>query len=190
MKELKYLQEMVKKIKSLYHAYEDIQTLIEMGYEENDPEIAREAQADMEKFEEAYEELRIQTLLSGEYDTCNAIVTIHAGAGGTESCDWAGMLYRMYTRWAERKGFQIQVLDFLDGDIAGIKAITFEVSGENAYGYLKSEKGVHRGPAGPEASTSTRRLPPSGSPICLQGSWCSARMKDPSITTRKRPCRC
>ena len=140
MKELKYLQEMVKKIKSLYHAYEDIQTLIEMGYEENDPEIAREAQADMEKFEEAYEELRIQTLLSGEYDTCNAIVTIHAGAGGTESCDWAGMLYRMYTRWAERKGFQIQVLDFLDGDIAGIKAITFEVSGENAYGYLKSEK--------------------------------------------------
>ena len=144
MKELKYLQEMVKKIKSLYHAYEDIQTLIEMGYEENDPEIAREAQADMEKFEEAYEELRIQTLLSGEYDTCNAIVTIHAGAGGTESCDWAGMLYRMYTRWAERKGFQIQVLDFLDGDIAGIKAITFEVSGENAYGYLKSEKGVHR----------------------------------------------
>ena len=144
MKELKYLQEMVKKIKSLYHAYEDIQTLIEMGYEENDPEIAQEAQADMEKFEEAYEELRIQTLLSGEYDTCNAIVTIHAGAGGTESCDWAGMLYRMYTRWAERKGFQIQVLDFLDGDIAGIKAITFEVSGENAYGYLKSEKGVHR----------------------------------------------
>ena len=91
-----------------------------------------------------FEKLKIQTLLSGEYDACNAIMTIHAGAGGTESCDWAGMLYRMYCRWAEKKGFSLQVLDFLDGDIAGIKAVTFEVKGENAYGYLKSEKGVHR----------------------------------------------
>ncbi len=144
MKELKYLQELVKKIHGLYRSFEDIQTLIEMGYEENDPQIAEEAGKDMDQFSAAFEELRIQTLLSGEYDACNAIVTIHAGAGGTESCDWAEMLYRMYTRWAERKGFQIQVLDFLDGDIAGIKAITFEVAGENAYGYLKSEKGVHR----------------------------------------------
>ena len=136
MKELKYLQELVKKIQGLYHAYDDIQTLIEMGYEENDPEIAAEAEKDMQKFEEIFEDLRIQTLLSGEYDSCNAIVTIHAGAGGTESCDWASMLYRMYTRWAERKGFQIQVLDFLDGDIAGIKTETLEVKGENEYGYL------------------------------------------------------
>ena len=88
--------------------------------------------------------MRIQTLLSGEYDKDNAIVTLHAGAGGTESCDWASMLYRMYTRWAEQKGFSVEVLDFLDGDIAGIKAVTFQVNGENAYGYLKSEKGVHR----------------------------------------------
>ncbi len=83
-------------------------------------------------------------LLSEEYDKCNAILKLNAGAGGTESCDWAGMLYRMYTRWAERKGFSIDVLDFLDGDEAGIKSITFQVNGENAYGYLKSEKGVHR----------------------------------------------
>ena len=144
MKELKYLQELVKQIRELYRSYEDIGTLIEMGYEENDPEIAAEAERDLQKFAEVFEELKIQTLLSGEYDSCNAIVTIHAGAGGTESCDWASMLYRMYSRWAERKGFQIQVLDFLDGDIAGVKTVTFEVNGENAYGYMKSEKGVHR----------------------------------------------
>lgn len=104
MKELKYLQELVKQIRELYRSYEDIGTLIEMGYEENDPEIAAEAERDLQKFAEVFEELKIQTLLSGEYDSCNAIVTIHAGAGGTESCDWASMLYRMYSRWAERKG--------------------------------------------------------------------------------------
>ena len=104
------------------------------------PEIEEELNA----FEEGYESLRIQTLLSGEYDKYNAIVTLHAGAGGTESCDWASMLYRMYSRFAERKGFGVKVLDFLEGDVAGIKTVTFEVSGENAYGYFKSEKGVHR----------------------------------------------
>ena len=88
--------------------------------------------------------MKIQTLFSGEYDSDNAIVTLHAGAGGTESCDWAGMLYRMYTKWAESHGFKTEVLDYLDGDEAGIKSITFEVNGENAFGYLKSEKGVHR----------------------------------------------
>ena len=86
----------------------------------------------------------MKLLLSGEYDGYDAILRLNAGAGGTESCDWCSMLYRMYCRWAERKGFSLQVLDFLDGDIAGIKAVTFEVKGENAYGYLKSEKGVHR----------------------------------------------
>ena len=115
-----------------------------MGYEDEDPEMVKELEEEIHTFEKVFEKLKIQTLLSGEYDACNAIMTIHAGAGGTESCDWAGMLYRMYCRWAERKGFSLQVLDFLDGDIAGIKAVTFEVKGENAYGYLKSEKGVHR----------------------------------------------
>lgn len=144
MKELKGLQELTKTIHALYTKYEDIQILIEMGYEESDASMISEIEQDMQEFEEEFEKLRIQTLLSGEYDSCNAIVTLHAGAGGTESCDWAGMLYRMYSRFAENKGFSIQVLDYLDGDITGIKAITFEVNGENAYGYLKSEKGVHR----------------------------------------------
>ena len=144
MKELKTLEEQVDTIKKLYTAYDDINLLIEMVYEENDASMAEEIRTEIQEFEAVFEGLRIQTLLSGEYDSCNAIVTIHAGAGGTESCDWASMLYRMYSRWSERKGFSIQVLDYLDGDITGIKAITFEVNGENAYGYLKSEKGVHR----------------------------------------------
>ncbi|MGN1378248.1 MAG: peptide chain release factor 2 [Dorea sp.] len=144
MKELKNLQELVKTIHQLYTSYDDICLLIDMGYEEEDSSMLREIGGEIREFESLFEGLRIQTLLSGEYDACNAIVTIHAGAGGTESCDWANMLYRMYSRWAERKGFSLQVLDYLDGDITGIKAITFEVNGENAYGYLKSEKGVHR----------------------------------------------
>lgn len=144
MKELKDLQELVKKIHAMYTGYEDIQLLIEMGYEEDDASVIEEISDEIQSFEACYEELRIQTLLSGEYDSCNAVMTIHAGAGGTESCDWAGMLYRMYSRWAERRGLAITVLDYLDGDITGIKTVTFEVKGENAYGYLKSEKGVHR----------------------------------------------
>ena len=144
MKELKSLQELVKEMEGLLAVREDILFLIEMAYEENDDSMVKEIQSEIQGFETQFEELRTRTLLSGEYDGCNAIVTIHAGAGGTESCDWAGMLYRMYTRWAERKGFSIQVLDFLDGDITGIKGVTFQVNGENAYGYLKSEKGVHR----------------------------------------------
>ncbi len=144
MKELKSLKELVEVIKKLYSGYEDILLLIDLAYEENDPSMVREIEKEIQEFETRFEELRIQTLLSGEYDSCDAIMTIHAGAGGTESCDWAGMLYRMYNRWAERKGLSVKVLDYLDGDITGIKTVTFEVSGENAYGYLKSEKGVHR----------------------------------------------
>lgn len=144
MKELKSLQEMAETIRALYASYEDIKLLIEMGYEDNDASMVKEIKEEIGGFETMFEEIRIRTLLSGEYDSCNAIVTIHAGAGGTESCDWASMLYRMYSRWCERKGFSIQVLDYLDGDITGTKAVTFEVNGENAYGYLKSEKGVHR----------------------------------------------
>lgn len=144
MKDLKNLKELVDVIKKLYTGYEDILLLIEMCYEESDESMILEIRSEIREFENSFEELRIQTLLSGEYDPCNAIMTIHAGAGGTESCDWAGMLYRMYSRWAERKGLSIKVLDYLDGDITGIKTVTFEVNGENAYGYLKSEKGVHR----------------------------------------------
>ena len=144
MKELKSLKDQVDTIHRLSESCEDIATLIEMAYEEEDASMLPEIEEELAGFTESYESFRIQTLLSGEYDRYNAIVTLHAGEGGTESCDWAGMLYRMYTRFAERKGFGVQVLDFLEGDIAGIKAVTFEISGENAYGYFKSEKGVHR----------------------------------------------
>ena len=144
MKELKGLQDVLKVFKDMETRYEDIQVLIEMGYEENDASMVKEIDTEIREFADKFEELRIQTLLSGEYDSCNAVVTIHAGAGGTEACDWTNMLYRMYNRWAERRGYGLKVLDYLDGDITGIKAVTFEVSGENAYGYLKSEKGVHR----------------------------------------------
>ena len=144
MKELKSLKDFIETADGLMTSFEDIGLLIEMAYDENDESLIPEIEEELKNFEECFENIRIQTLLSGEYDKDNAIVTLHAGAGGTESCDWANMLYRMYTRWAERKGFSVQVLDFLDGDVAGLKAITFQVNGENAYGYLKSEKGVHR----------------------------------------------
>lgn len=143
-RKLKVLKQDVEDYGKLITAKEDLETLLEMGYEENDPELIPEIEEAFEIFEKDYEELRIHTLLSGEYDSENAILTLHAGAGGTESCDWAGMLYRMYSRWAEKKGYTTEVLDYLDGDEAGIKSITVSIKGENAYGYLKSEKGVHR----------------------------------------------
>ena len=118
--------------------------MIEMGYEENDPAMIPEIQEMLDEFVKELEELRTKTLLSGEYDGCNAILKLNAGAGGTEAMDWCSMLYRMYQRWADKKGFTTEVLDFLDGDEAGLKSITLQVNGENAYGYLKSEKGVHR----------------------------------------------
>lgn len=144
MKELKGLQDSVKEIEKLYSDYEDMMLLIEMSEEEDSEETAEEIEEELQQFEETFEELRIGTLLTGPYDRDNAIVTLHAGAGGTESCDWTGMLYRMYTRWAEKKGYSIEELDYLEGDVAGVKGVTFEVKGENAYGYLRSEKGVHR----------------------------------------------
>lgn len=143
-KELKGMKDTVDSFAGLESTMEDAYTMIEMGYEENDPSLIPEIEEMMHDFKETFENMRIKTLLSGEYDSNNAIVTLHAGAGGTESCDWAGMLYRMYTKWAEGHGFKTEVLDYLDGDEAGIKSITFEVRGENAFGYLKSEKGVHR----------------------------------------------
>lgn len=144
MKELKNLKDIVETIEGLESQYEDIETLIEMGYEEEDAQLAADIRQELDEFIAGYEEIRINTLLSEEYDGDNAILKLNAGAGGTESCDWCSMLYRMYTRWAERKGFSVEVLDYLDGDEAGIKSVTFQVNGTNAYGYLKSEKGVHR----------------------------------------------
>ena len=143
-KESKSLKDDVETYHQLHSQYEDIMTLIEMGNEEDDAELAAEAKDEFEQFVTTLDNIRIKTLLSGEYDQNNAILKLNAGAGGTESCDWASMLYRMYTRWAEKKGYEVEVLDYLDGDEAGIKSVTFQINGLNAYGYLKSEKGVHR----------------------------------------------
>ena len=144
VREAKNLKDTVDGYKHLEQQYEDIQVMIEMGYEENDPAMIPEIQEMLDEFVKELEELRTKTLLSGEYDGCNAILKLNAGAGGTEAMDWCSMLYRMYQRWADKKGFTTEVLDFLDGDEAGLKSITLQVNGENAYGYLKSEKGVHR----------------------------------------------
>ena len=144
MKELKSYKDDIQVYHGLEEKYEEIEMLIEMGEEEEDQALIPEVEETFALFEEAYDKIRVKTLLSGEYDKDNAIVSLHAGAGGTESCDWCAMLYRMYIRWAGSKNFTVDVLDSLDGDEAGIKSITFQVNGENAYGYLKSEKGVHR----------------------------------------------
>ncbi len=143
-KELKSMKQDVQTYADLESMADDIDTMIEIGYEENDASLIPEIQEMIDEFENTLDGIRMKTLLSGEFDAENAIVTLHAGAGGTEACDWAGMLYRMYTRWAAAKGFDVEVVDYLDGDEAGIKSVTFQVNGENAYGYLKSEKGVHR----------------------------------------------
>lgn len=142
--EMKTLEGIRDTVKGLKGQFEDILTLIEMGEEETDESYPGEVRAELDSFIEKFEDLRISNLLNEEYDKSNAILRLNAGAGGTESCDWAGMLYRMYTRWAERKGFSVEVLDFLEGDEAGIKNVTFQINGLNAYGYMKSEKGVHR----------------------------------------------
>ncbi|MCI8516937.1 MAG: peptide chain release factor 2 [Hungatella sp.] len=144
MKEAKNLKDTVEDFQKLENQYEEIGLLIEMGYEEDDPDVIPEIQEMLEEFETELETLRITTLLSGEYDNNNAILRLNAGAGGTESCDWCSMLYRMYCRWADKKGFTTEVLDYLDGDEAGIKSVTIQINGDNAYGYLKSEHGVHR----------------------------------------------
>lgn len=144
MKEHKELKKSVDSFADLNVKYEDIETLIEMAYEENDDSFIPEIEQELTTFRETLEELKISTLLSGEYDNCNAIITLHAGAGGTESCDWASMLSRMYLRYADKKGFTTQILDILDGEEAGYKSITIQINGENAYGHLKSEHGVHR----------------------------------------------
>lgn len=144
VREAKNLKDTVELYRGLEQQYEDIQVMIEMGYEENDPELIPEIEEMLHEFETSLEKLRMATLLSGEYDKCNAILRLNAGAGGTESCDWCSMLYRMYCRWADKMGYKTEVLDFLDGDEAGIKSVTIQINGDNAFGYLKSERGVHR----------------------------------------------
>lgn len=144
MKESKNMKDTVDLCDELTQKFEDILTLIEMGYEENDESLVAEIRTELDDFIEKLDAIRLSTLLTGEYDNNNAILRINAGAGGTESCDWASMLYRMYSRWVDRRGFSLEVLDILDGDEAGIKSVSFQVNGENAYGYLKSEQGVHR----------------------------------------------
>ena len=124
--------------------YGDTLTLIELADEEEDESVYEEALADAERFEQDLETQKLATLLTGEYDVNNAIMTFHAGAGGTEAQDWAQMLYRMYTRWAERHGYTYKILDYLDGDEAGLKSASIMIEGENAYGFMRSEAGVHR----------------------------------------------
>lgn len=144
LQELKGLKDILEKFDKLNSAYDDIIVMADMANEENDEELLQEALSEFEDFKGTYEAMRIKTLLDGEYDRNNAILELHPGAGGTESCDWANMLYRMYTRWASAHGYKVELLDYLEGDEAGIKSVTIRVTGENAYGYLKSEKGIHR----------------------------------------------
>ena len=141
---LKQLQNKITRQEKLLSSWEDLTTLCEMGQEEDDADILEELKIEFAELEERVEETRMTTLLSGEYDNSNAILQFHAGAGGTEAQDWAQMLYRMYTRWAERHGFVYKILDYEEGDEAGIKSAAISIEGENAYGLLKSENGVHR----------------------------------------------
>lgn len=138
------LKDEVKSYEELAQSYDDIGALIEMAEEEEDQDSVAEVKEMLDDFIERLDQMSTKLLLSGEYDSMNAILRLNAGAGGTESNDWAGMLYRMYTRWAERHGFTLKVLDYLEGDEAGIKSVTVEIDGEYAYGYLRSEAGVHR----------------------------------------------
>ncbi len=138
------LKNTVESYNNLCTSFDDLEVLIEMGDEEGDLSLIPEIEGSIDEFEKGLAALRLQTLLTGEYDKNNAILTFHAGAGGTEAMDWVSMLVRMYTRWTERHGFKTQILDFLDGDEAGLKSAVISIEGENAYGYLKSESGVHR----------------------------------------------
>ena len=144
LQEIKGIQERISHYNKLVEEYEDAVTLLAMAKEDYDREIALEAKAQVKQFLNNYEAMRISTLLDGEYDGNDVILSLHAGAGGTEACDWAAMILRMYTRWAENTGYKVEVLDYLPGEEAGVKSVTLKITGPNAYGYLKSEKGIHR----------------------------------------------
>ena len=143
-KRLKTLKNKVENFQKLCAAWDDMYTICEMAIEENDDSMLEELESEYKQFSEKVEETRLGTLLTGEYDANNAILTFQAGAGGTEAQDWASMLYRMYNMWADRHGYKVRVMDYLDGDEAGIKSATIMIEGENAYGFLKSEHGIHR----------------------------------------------
>ena len=143
-KRLKTLKNKVENFQKLCATWDDMYTICEMAIEENDDSMLEELESEYKQFTEKVEETRLGTLLTGEYDANNAILTFHAGAGGTEAQDWASMLYRMYNMWADRHGYKVRVMDYLDGDEAGIKSATIMIEGENAYGFLKSEHGIHR----------------------------------------------
>ena len=134
----------VDKYKALLAKYDDVQVMWEIGMDDKDESVEADVRADMDAINRALEELQLEVLLSGKYDANNAILTLHAGAGGTEAQDWTSMLLRMFTRFAEQNGFALEMLDYQPGDEAGVKSATFQVNGHNAYGFLKSEKGVHR----------------------------------------------
>lgn len=144
MQEKKRLESKVEKYNALAGKMEDLEVMIELAKEEPDADLEQDIVDTLAEITKELDAFELETILNGDYDDNNAILSIHPGAGGTESQDWAEMLYRMYVRWAERHGYKVEVLDYLDGDEAGIKSVTMLIEGENAYGYLKSEKGVHR----------------------------------------------
>lgn len=144
MQELAVYKESLEKYKGICARYEDTYTLWEMGMEDQDDSVAGEVADQLAELQHQIESLEIEVMLSGEYDGNNAILTLHAGAGGTEAQDWTQMLLRMYMRWAERSKFTVETMDLQPGDEAGVKSVTLMIKGHNAYGYLKSEKGVHR----------------------------------------------
>ena len=144
LRRVKSIKSRISKYEALVSKYEDTLVLCEMGIEENDESVVDEVTSELNELTKLTEAQKIEVLLSGEYDRNNAIVSFHPGAGGTEAQDWASMLYRMYTRWGEKHGYTVKLVDWLDGDEAGLKSATIMVEGENAYGYLKSESGVHR----------------------------------------------
>ncbi len=144
LKEIKANKDKLETYAKLENLHEDIHMLMEMALEEEDESIISEVEEMAENFITSFDKINTSTLLSGEHDSCDAILSLHAGAGGTEACDWVSMLYRMYQRYADKADFSFEVIDYLDGEEAGIKSVTFEIRGENAYGYMKCEKGVHR----------------------------------------------
>ncbi len=138
------LEGKIKHYESLVSRCDDVDVMMELAEEADDSSMVPEVAEELEAIQKAVEELELETLMRGKYDDRDAVLSLHAGAGGTEAQDWTSMLYRMYVRYCERMGFEVKLLDLLDGDEAGIKSVTFEVSGDHAYGFLRGEKGVHR----------------------------------------------